>query len=273
MGKRMLKMVLLGIKQFKDPYYQGFAAQLSFYFMLSLVPTILLISQALGYFMETSIQDAAGFILRYAKGDLGKTLQSLLTYRSGGALNIVYIIVALWAGSRAQFSLMRITNFTFTEGRSTGPGYWRERLRAIGTMAVNILGAILALVVLVYGGKILKYAFGVGEVWLYLRWPMAMALYFMMVSHTYYRLPSERVRFTEIIPGSIFAAAGMLTVTLVYSVYTDSIANYDILYGTLGSIVALMFWFYFLAWVLCLGVMVNKVWMETHGSRENYSDI
>ena len=29
-------MILLGIKQFRDPYYQGFAAQMSFFIMLSL---------------------------------------------------------------------------------------------------------------------------------------------------------------------------------------------------------------------------------------------
>ncbi|MDO4744921.1 MAG: hypothetical protein Q4B18_00030 [Bacillota bacterium] len=31
---------------------------------------------------------------------------------------------------------------------------------------------------------------------------------------------------------------------------------------------AIMFWFFFLAWVLCLGVMVNKVWDDTS---ESYS--
>ena len=41
-------MVVLGIKQFRDPYYQGFAAQMSFFIMLSLVPTLTVLSQLLG---------------------------------------------------------------------------------------------------------------------------------------------------------------------------------------------------------------------------------
>ena len=41
-------MIILGIKQFSDPYYQGFAAQIAFFIMLSLVPTIIVISQLLG---------------------------------------------------------------------------------------------------------------------------------------------------------------------------------------------------------------------------------
>lgn len=50
MRDRLLRMLSLGIRQFKDPYYQGFAAQLSFYFILSIVPIVILISQILGHF-------------------------------------------------------------------------------------------------------------------------------------------------------------------------------------------------------------------------------
>ena len=48
-------MVSLGIRQFSDPYYQGFAAQLSFYIMLSLVPTVIMLSQILGI-MDISLE-------------------------------------------------------------------------------------------------------------------------------------------------------------------------------------------------------------------------
>ena len=48
MKSRLLQMILLGIKQFRDPYYQGFAAQMSFYIVLSLVPTLIVLTQILG---------------------------------------------------------------------------------------------------------------------------------------------------------------------------------------------------------------------------------
>ena len=76
-------------------------------------------------------------------------------------------------------------------------------------------------------------------------------------------MPTNRVPFRKILPGSIFASGGMLIVTLIYARYTTSVANYDIIYGALSSIVAILFWFYFLAWVLCLGILVNKVWDDT----------
>ena len=51
-----------------------------------------------------------------------------------------------------------------------------------------------------------------------------------------------------------------MIVTVAYSVYSDKIAHYNILYGTFANIVALMLWFYLISWVLCIGMMFNKAW-------------
>ena len=137
-------------------------------------------------------------------------------------------------------------------------------------MIITIATLILALFVLVYGQHLLEFILGIlgkesvaGDVWLILRWPLAAAMYFLMISYDYYSMPSSKVRFRQIIPGSIFASVGLLLVTWAYSLYVNQIISYDILYGSLANIVALLFWFYFMAWVLCLGMLFNKVWMDT----------
>lgn len=270
MSKRFFRMVALGIKQFRDPYYQGFAAQLSFYFILSLVPIILIISQIMTSVFKQSLEEAVGWILEYTGGSFGDEISSLVLGGGSGALSVVFIIVAVWAASRVQFSMMRIANFTFSDGESTGKGYFRDRIRAVGTMMLTIATMIFALVVMVYGELLLDIvlsALGMDQestvIWLYIRWPIALVLYFLTIGSTYYFLPSNRVKFRELIPGTCFASVGLLLVTVLYAKYTTSVANYNILYGSLAAIVALMFWFYFLAWVLCLGILFNKVWMET----------
>ena len=48
---RIKKMIVLGIQQFQDPYYQGVAAQLAFFMFLSILPTFILLSQVLGFFL------------------------------------------------------------------------------------------------------------------------------------------------------------------------------------------------------------------------------
>lgn len=273
MKQRLLQMVFLGIKQFRDPYYQGFAAQISFYLLLSLVPIFLLLMQILGYF-DLSAEDMVRWISEYTGREVSDMLWQLTRFSSAGAGNLVFVFMALWAASRAQFAIMRITNYTFSDGKSTGRGYWRERFRAVRTMTVTLFTIAFALIILGNGNFLLESLAGllnldadkyINNIWMYLRWILGLALYFLMVSYNYYILPSTRVPFRKILPGSIFAAGGMMVVTVIYASYTMHVANYDIIYGTLSSIAAVMFWFYFLAWVMCLGILVNKVWDDTSG--------
>lgn len=271
MRQRLLQMIFLGIRQFRDPYYQGFAAQISFYLLLSIVPIFLLLTQILGYF-QLSVEEVVNWVSSYTGEEVSGMLRSITAFSSAGAGNIVFLVVALWAASRAQFAIMRITNYTFSEGKSTGKGYWRERFRAMRTMVITLFTIAFALVILGYGDLLLRTVVDllrldvdkyINNIWMYLRWFLGLVLYFLMVSYTYYILPSTRVPFRKVLPGSIFASGGMMIVTIIYARYTTHVANYDIIYGALSSIVAVLFWFYFLAWVLCLGILVNKVWDDT----------
>lgn len=202
----------------------------------------------------------------------------MFNFRYIGFGNIVFIAIALWAGSRASFAIMRITNYTLTEGQSTGRNYFIERIRSIETIIITILTVTFSLLILAYGKVILEFVIElfrindsekyVDSIWLWLRWVLGFALYFLMVSFNYYILPTERIKFRQVIPGSIFAAVGMMIVTAVYSKYASTMADYDLLYGALSSVVGIMFWFYLLSWVLCLGVLCNKVWAETSESND-----
>ena len=268
-GKRVKKMFVMIIAQFEDPYYQGVAAQIAFSLFLSIVPILILISQLLGLF-SLSLYEIRDWIGDNVSVEGADQLLSFLEDSPSGANNIFLAVLALYAASRAQFALMRVTNYTFTDGRITGQGFVRDRLRSIKTILITIFTVVFSLVVLAYGELIINLVFGavIGEeissaAWILLRWPIASAMYFLMISYNYYILPSVRVRFRDIIPGSIFAAVGFLVVTYVYTIYISLSTNYDILYGSFSHIVVLMLWFWFLAWVMCLGTMFNRVWWAT----------
>ena len=70
--ERIRQMVLLGIKQFGDPYYQGFAAQIAFFVMLSLVPTIIVITQLLGFLNINNLDFLEDWIDKYITSDMGE---------------------------------------------------------------------------------------------------------------------------------------------------------------------------------------------------------
>lgn len=268
-GVRTKKMIILMLNQFQDPYYQGVAAQIAFSLFLSIIPAFILLSQLLGLF-SLSLNEIQTWVEKNVTIEGASQLLAFLDYSPSGVNNVFLAIIALWAASRAQFAMMRVTNYTLSDGRTVGTGYVRDRLRSVRTILMTLFTIVFSLIVLVYGEILMKLVFGavVGEdisnvLWMLLRWPLGMALYFLMISYNYYMLPIRRVRFRDIVPGSIFAAVGFLVVTYVYTIYTNISTNYDILYGSFSNIVALMFWFWFLAWVMCLGVSFNRVWWAT----------
>lgn len=266
---RLRQIVLMGIKQFGDPYYQGFAAQIAFYIMLSVVPTIVVMTQLLGMLNIRTMDFVNDWINQYITPEMAKIIKGLLRNSSSPGNNITLILLAVWAASRAQFSLMRIANYTYSNSRSTG-NFLKERLRSLKTMVMTILTIAFVLVVLIYGKKIL-YAFVGGMVeeytitlvWTYFRWPLATILYFLVVLYNYFVMPAYKLNVRTLIPGAVFGAAGLVVVTFFYSVYTEHMVKYNIIYGSLSSIVALLFWFYFLAWVLVLGIIINQAFRDT----------
>ena len=274
LSKRIKGMIILGFRQFWDPYYQGFAAQVAFFIMLSFVPTVILVSQLMSL-LNVDMLDMDYIIEKMADPSVGRLLRRLLSTRLTFGKNVLLILTAVWAASRVQFALMRISNYLYSNGRTTGY-YVIERARSLKNMSLTVIIFAFVGVILVNGPVIIGLLFGnilegtlIESAWIYARWPITGAMYFLLVLHNYWMLPNYKLKIKklkpkDVLPGSLFAAVGMLLVTIVYSTYVNSTGGHmNAIYGSLASMVALMFWFYLLSWVMILGMLFNKVWMDT----------
>jgi membrane protein len=304
-GKVQPKQVLvLTAKKIIDPFYAGGAAEVAFFLLLSLVPTTILLAQLLHLF-TMSMSALEELLAVYLREDILDVIMPLFQYNPSGAFSVVLLILALWAGSKALFSLMRISNYAYKGGlgyKSPLLGYIRERIRAITTIVLVLLTLIFALNILVFGEVIvrvvlsylndfLEQEYKFSEVWYTVRWIIAFGLYFFMVLAIYYMLPNRKSDFSRyivkglwqtvrnilkawwenskavfrmILPGSVFASLGMLLATWLYSYYMRYVSsyNFNILYGSLNSIVLLLIWFYVLSFILIIGIQLNAAWAE-----------
>lgn len=270
--KRLREIVINVLTRMKKPYYQGVAAELAFFFLMSMVPLFIIIGELMGLF-SISIGVIDKLLSEYTSGEVAGSLKEYLKYTPSGTINIIFIVFALWSASKAQFSMIRIANYTYT-GLNSGRGFIFERIRAMVTVFATIFLLVFSLAIMVYGEplvslvaiymeKILLLPFNFNKLWFGLRWPLAIAFYIFGITFINYLLPSHRLSFKKIIPGSLLTSAGILAVTGGYSFYMSKFSNYDLIYGGLASIVGLLFWFYIIGYVFVIGIVFNAALMET----------
>ncbi|HEY2158882.1 MAG TPA: YihY/virulence factor BrkB family protein [Isosphaeraceae bacterium] len=76
---------------------------------------------------------------------------------------------------------------------------------------------------------------------------------------TLYIGPDADQRWEWITPGSLFGTVGFLAASLAFRYYIEKFTNYDKLYGSLGGVMALMFWFWISSLVLLVAAQINQV--------------
>ncbi len=100
-----------------------------------------------------------------------------------------------------------------------------------------------------------------------LKFFVSFLVFYVGISYVYYLAPVEK-RWHFFSLGSMLASIGALLSTQGFSYYLSHFATYNKLYGSIGTIIALMVWLYILGWVLLLGFMVNAGISEAEAIEE-----
>lgn len=258
---RAVRMFFNVLRQFDDQYYAGTAAQIAYFFLMASVPTLVVLSQFLGLF-DVSLDFIQSWIADNLDIQMAKVVMGLFDASSVGLTNVLMVILALWAASSLEFSLARLTSYTISEGKYRF-NFFEERFFAIPTAILAIIAIAFSLVIYVYGETFLYMIFGHNYLLtsiLEMKGLLLFILFFIMILVNYYILPRIRVPLMSVMPGAILATFGIAFATKLYSLYIEKSTRYDLLYGSLANIIAMMLWFYIIAWVVCIGMMFNKAW-------------
>ena len=83
------------------------------------------------------------------------------------------------------------------------------------------------------------------------------SVFFFTISIIYYYAPAIHKRWKFFNAGSITASILTISVTNIFSYYLVNFASYHKIYGSIGSLIALMVWLYFIALILIVGFEIN----------------
>ncbi len=263
MEKQLAFAKLLFRRIMEDDVF-GRAAQLAYFFLLSLFPFLLFLLTLIGYF-PIDEQSVIELIATYAPAQIGDLLHTniglLLNQQNGGLLSIS-IIGALWAGSNGVNALIRAFNkaYSVEEDRP----FIVARLIAIVLTIAMVVIIIIAFLLPIFGRMIgihLFSLFGLSanfiSIWETLRWLISSIIFFIVFLALYKLAPNTKVEIKNVVWGALFATVFWQLVSLGFSYYVNTMGNYSATYGSLGAVIVLMIWFYISGIIIMIGGTIN----------------
>lgn len=243
------------------------AAAVAFNFTLAVFPTIIFLFTLIPYI---PIKNLDLQILNFLEDlmptgvflESKATIIDITSKRRGGVLSLGFIL-ALYASTAAMMALMRTFNLTYRTAESRGI----IKQRAVAVVLNFLLTTILfmAIIILIVGRQFIDIFFEKG--WLsvdfndfaleFIRYGVLFAVLFLAVSVIYYVAPSIHKRWKFLNYGSITASILIILATNLFSYYISNFMSYNKLYGSIGTIIAMMVWLYLIALILIIGFEIN----------------
>lgn len=250
------------------------AAGLSYYFVLSLFPALILAASIVSFLPVPNLFDRIlaamqSVVPADSMGLVRAILKDVITPNKGSFLTLG-ILGTLWSASGGFASLIEALNVAY-DVPETRP-IWKTRLLAIGLMIVIggllVVGAFSMFLGPQFGAWLasklhLSGAFAV--VWPYLRWAISIAFTVLAVELLFYWGPNVKQRFWATLPGAMVGVGFWIASSYALGLYFQQFAHFNKTYGTLGAAVALMVWLYW-SWLFILaGAEVNAELLKASG--------
>jgi membrane protein len=243
------------------------AAAVAFNFTLAVFPTIIFLFTLIPYI---NISHLDLMILNFMEDimpaglfqEAKETIIDIISKKRGNVLSFGFIF-ALYASTSGMMALIRTFNLTYRTAEKRG--FLKQRMIALLLNFLLTFILFLAILILIVGRKIVDIFLENG--WLtedinyfaleIIRYGVAFSVLFIAVSIIYFVAPSIQQRWNFINAGSITASILIILSTNLFSYYLSNFASYNRLYGSIGTIIALMLWLYLVAYVLIIGFEIN----------------
>lgn len=238
------------------------AAAISYFALFALFPLTLLAISTFGIVLrDAAVQaDVLGAIVGALPVEETSIEDSLRAVANlGPTLTVISLFAAVWTVGTLAGVVSGSINVVFDVDRP------RPLLRAkLVEYSLLPLGGLLLLSSFVLTGAwrvvqaVADDRFGGGPEWIWEGGAVAIpvVLMFATFASLYWLLPHQPVRLRHIWPGALLAALGVEAVKQGFALYLSRVANYDVVYGSLGGVIALLFFVYVSANLLLFGAEI-----------------
>jgi membrane protein len=242
------------------------AAGLGFFALLSIFPLLIAIVSIYGLVADPNAVSAqfmqiSGILPPDLRVILEERLQEIVAASSQqlGLGAVLSILAALWASSKVITYLFMSLNVAYgeRETRSLIELKATALLFTFGFVVFVVLSiglvAVVPAVANLFGvGGLAESALQVG------RWPLLAASIVIALASLYRFGPNRRdAKWQWITPGASVATIAWLGLSAVFSLYVSNFGKVNEIYGSLGSMIVVMLWFFLTCFLILLGAEIN----------------
>ena len=241
-----------------------YAIVITYYLLLSFFPLLIALGNILP-FLNLSKENVLPYIKEllppYIYGTMKDIIGNLLEKSNGGLLSIS-AIGTFWAMSKG-INAIRIS-LDKAYGVSRESLQFIRRIFSFLMVFILIFAIFLLLLIMGFGQTILEYIlpiFGQPEEILTtfkaLKWPVTSSVLLVTIFMLFYFVPSAKVHFKTILPGTIFTTVGWMAVTQFYGIYITYFSKRINSYGLIGSVIFFILWLNIAATLIIIGGVIN----------------
>ncbi len=249
------------------------AAELGYYFLFALFPTLLSASSILGLLAKRASSVYVGMlnylsiVIPHSAFQLViETFNQTAAASTGGKIAFG-LAAALWSASVGFAAIQDTANIVY-KVKETRP-YWKAKLQAILVTLLLSLVITSTLSVLLTAdfldkriAKMAQVAYvGRSEIILVqvTAWVIVLALLMLLFAIIYYFAPDLKNKHWHwLTPGAAIGIFGWLAASLGLRVYLHYFPSYSAAYGSLGAVIILLTWFYLTGLMLLAGAEINS---------------
>lgn len=243
------------------------AAQMSFYFSLSLFPFCIVVAALAGWLPSTTAwHNLAQWMTTYLPRDARRmvflTILSL-TQNSTSFLS-VGLLATIWTASSGFVSLME--SLTAAYGFKETRGFWRKRVIAICATVAGAIFFVGSFALLTFGhwiaGLVSLRAEDIVRLqltWEVGRWVASVLLMVLGLDLMNYFLPNLRRRWHWMTPGTAFVVLTMIAGSAVFNFYLHHFTSFPRFYGAMAAFMILLTWIYLISLILLIGAETDSV--------------
>jgi membrane protein len=184
------------------------------------------------------------------------------------ALLISASLLSWWAASSFMASLME--GFDACYHIPLGRSFFRQRLVAMMLVLMTGVPVFLASVLIVFGGYLAEavalqvtgegyedLGAGVRFSWVLGRNIIGFGTIILVTTFMYYFGPNRDMRWKDAFPGAFVATVFWYLTSIGFAWYVENIADYNVLYGSLGAGIALLVWMFAMSAIALIGCEFN----------------